>query len=245
MYQILKMFVITTLCCAISYAEEPSHVNSWQNFNTRARHHHKRHHCSSSFHASSQPKQQIAPPGPPGPQGCPGLQGFPGTNLFAFANFFVASSTVVDVAFDPTLGLGLIPLSTGSATNIAQDLATNESIILIPGDYVIDFAMTINNIEDLLPAGAYAVGIVRRNLIQGQTAFQTVQTYAIQIPNESLGTAYSLVGEVFLTLGVGDRITLASFSNPLLELFGTPPSGIIPPTTDTPATLNIRLLNGA
>ncbi len=246
MHQILKIFIITAFCCAMSYAEEPSHLNSsWPNLVTRARHFHKRCHHSPSCHDVI----RNAPPGPPGPPGFPGLPGFQGSNIFALANFFLLSNTPVTVPFNPAFGLGIIPLTTGNvAVGITFDPATSELIIVTPGDYVLDFAMTINNALGS-PSTIYTVGIVKRNLSQGQTAFETVQTYAIQLPDSTSTNnhAFSLVGEVMLTLAVGDRLALANLTNPILsfELFGTPPVFVDRPATDTPATINLRLLNGA
>lgn len=241
MSQLLKMFMIIMLCGAISHAAEPSLVNS----STRAKHaHFKKHRRSSCSTRDSAPPGPTGPQGPQGPIGPTGPQGLSGTNVFAFANFFLPSNTPVDIPFNALQGVGLIPYVQGTTTNILQDPVTSEAIILIPGDYVIDFMMTITNPS--VDPTTYTVGIVKRNLFLGQTTFQTVQTYAIKIGElaKGEGGAFSLIGQDMLTLNAGDRITVASLSDPTLPLFGTPPAGAIP-ATDTPATFTIRLLTGS
>lgn len=244
MSQFLKVFMIIMLYCTANYAAEPSSFNSKQSLSSRSKRFpfKKRHHCSSS--------QKIAPPGPPGPQGPQGpqgpagSQGVSGTNIFAFANFLVSSNAPVDVPIQ-----GLIPYSPGVLTNIAQDSlppsASSEAIILIPGNYVIDFTMTISNPSNI--PTTYTVGIVKRNLFLGPTTYQTLQTYAIRIGDittNSEGGAFSLIGQDMLTLNIGDRVAMINLSNSTLQLFGTPPAAGIS-AIDTPAAFTIRLLDGS
>lgn len=241
MFKILRLFMVSMLCFALGYADEQINQSSLQDLNIRAKCRHRRHHESPENFCP----QRESDRGPRGP------------SVRAYANLFLNSSTIVAVPSISSSGTGILLESAGPVLNLDYDPVTGEVIILHKGDYLIEVAASLANIEliDLQPVGqpenfpSFTLGIVKGNLRQDVTNFTVVGSYGVTAPpstTTSTEQALTLMGKLILSLHPGDRIAFAN-----VDITPTPHTAFLypSPTTlgsegGTVATLNIRLLNG-
>jgi hypothetical protein len=241
MFKTLGLFMVSMLCFALGYADEQINQSSLQDLSLRSRCHHRRHHNSPEIFCPQREADQ-------GPRG---------HSVRAYANLFLNSSLVVTVPSIANSGTGILLPGRGPVLNLEYDSETGEVIILHKGDYLIEVAASLANIEllDLQPVGqpenfpSFTLGIVKGDLRKDPTNYTVVGSYGIinsPTSRPSDEQAFTLMGKLILSLHPGDRIAFAN-----VDITPTPHNAFLYPSPTafgseggTVATLTIRLLNG-
>lgn len=209
MQRLLKVMTLLMLCLANSgHAEKSVNLKKLhQEITARGKH---RHSCSSS----------PILPGPPGPAGLPGIpgpagpQGTPNTIPTARVPAYGYVSRMTSETLAPNTIVSYDTVSSAN-TNIAMNAATGVATIQVAGNYLIKFAVSIEQPRFVDFDDDFNI-LVNGNPVEGE--FVIVMPRILSI---SSNMSNSLAGQMIYALAVGDQVAVQSVGILPTILFST------------------------
>lgn len=194
MQKLLKGVILLILCLAnSSYAEEPANLEELHKTIVCKRKHCKRQ-CSIPCVNTV--------PGPQGPQGFPGLPGLPGIPTARVFAYGYASRTTGGAIGSAALVTYDTFSTTG--TNVTIDPVTGIATVLVAGDYLIKFALSVDVPTGLGTTGSYSTNV----LVNGDPVFGSFFTNL----NLGLPMSSSFAGQIIYALAAGDQVAILNTS---------------------------------